>query len=321
MPANIVRIADYNDERIDIYTRLTENQLANIYAPNPGLFIAESPKVIMRALLDGYEPISFLTEDEQLHGRAKEAVERCGDVTVYIAEPGVLSQLHGFQMTRGVLCAMRRKELPKVEDICRDCRRIAVLEDVVNPTNVGAILRSAAALNMDAVLLTPACADPLYRRAARVSMGTAFQVPWTYIHDDYAKLQSLRDDNCVINDTCTQTAEITNDNTCTQTAPEASKSVSQKHIDRPEHHNYVEGLQQMGFKTVAMALLPDSLTPDAKVLHEEPKLAIILGAEGDGLSEDTIRMSDYTVCIPMTHGVDSLNVAAASAVAFWELSK
>ena len=263
---NLIEITDFNAPELDVYARLTEAQLLNRHCLKEGLFIAESPKVIGRALDAGYEPVSFLVEHRHLHGESLEVMERCGDIPVYTAEFDLLTQLTGYQLTRGMLCAMRRRELPAVEDICRSARRVAVLEDIMNPTNLGAIFRSAAALGMEAVLLTPACSNPLYRRSARVSMGTVFQVPWTYLPEDW--LGRLKD---------------------------------------------------MGFKTAAMALEDDSVSVDDPRLKAEEKLAVVLGTEGDGLAASTITGCDYTVKIPMAHGVDSLNVAAASAVAFWEL--
>lgn len=272
---NIIEITDFNAPELDIYARLTEAQLLHIYEPEIGLFIAESPKVVERALNAGYKPVSLLVERKHIDGQAQEVINRCGDVPVYTADFDVLTKLTGFQLTRGMLCAMRRLSLPTIEEVCAGARRIAILENVVNPTNVGAIFRSAAALNMDAVLLTPACSNPLYRRAARVSMGTVFQIPWTYFDD--------------------------------------------KSCEWP--HQGIRRLQEMGFKTAAMALSDTYVSIDDPQLMSEEKLAIILGTEGDGLAECTIADCDYTVKIPMTHGVDSLNVAAASAVAFWQLGK
>lgn len=269
---NIIEITDFAAPELDVYARLTEAQLLNRHNLKEGLFIAESPNVIHRALDAGYEPVSFLMERKHIEGQAKEVIARCGDIPVYTAEFDVLTQLTGFQLTRGMLCAMRRKELPAVETILKDAKRIAVLEDIMNPTNLGAIFRSAAALNMDAVLLTPGCTDPLYRRCVRVSMGTVFQIPWAHITDEWPE-------------------------------PAMGK------------------LRAMGFKTAAMALSDDSVSIDDPALMAEEKLAIILGTEGDGLAETTIADCDYTVKIPMSHGVDSLNVAAASAVAFWQLSR
>lgn len=272
---NIIEINDLNDPELDSYARLNENQLLNRANPAEAMFIAESPKVIERALNAGYEPVSMLLEEKHIKGEAKDIIERMGDRPIYTASYSVLKQLTGFELTRGALCAMRRKPLPSLKDVVKNARRIAILEDVVNPTNVGAIMRSAAALNMDAVLLTPNCSNPLYRRAIRVSMGTVFQIPWTYIGSK--------------------------EEVWTQSG--------------------LSELRSFGFKTVSMALRDDSYAIDDDALASEEKLAIILGTEGDGLSSHTIASSDYTVKIPMSHGVDSLNVAAASAVAFWELGK
>ena len=270
----IIEITDFSDPNLDAFARLTERQLMNRDKPEEGLFIAESPKVIHRALDAGFEPVTLLMERKHIEGQAADVVERCG-VPVYTAPMDVLEQITGYKLTRGVLCSMRRKDLPTVEEVCENARRIVVLEDVMNPTNVGAIFRSAAALGMDAVLLTPACSDPLYRRSARVSMGTVFQIPWTQI--------------------------------------------GQHVSDWP--HPGLERLRALGFKTAAMALEDDSVSIDDPNLMAEEKLAVILGTEGDGLAAKTIADCDYTVKIPMSHGVDSLNVAAASAVAFWQLSR
>ena len=276
----VIEIQNFEAPELDVYARLTENQLVNRADPTKGMFIAESPKVIMRALDAGCVPVSVLMEKRQLEteGEALEAIRMCSctnkEFPVYVAEFEVLAKLTGFKLTRGMLCAMYRPKLRTPQEICRDARRIAVLENVVNPTNVGSIFRSAAALNMDAVLLTPACSDPLYRRAIRVSMGTVFQIPWTYI--------------------------------------------GEKAVDWP---NDMGQLRQMGFQTVAMALREDSLGIDDKRLHAVDKLAILLGTEGEGLADETLAQCDYTVRILMSHGVDSLNVAAASAVAFYELGK
>lgn len=263
---NLIEITDFNAPELDVYARLTEAQLLNRHCLKEGLFIAESPKVISRALDAGYAPVSFLVEHKHLQGESREVLDRCEGLPVYTAEFDVLTQLTGYQLTRGMLCAMRRRELPRAEDICKTAKRVAVLEDVMNPTNLGAIFRSAAALGMDAVLLTPACSNPLYRRSARVSMGTVFQVPWTYLED-----------------------------------------------------GWVETLKTLGFKTAAMALTDNSVSIEDPAMAAEERLAIVLGTEGDGLAEATIQACDYTVKIPMYHEVDSLNVAAASAVAFWEL--
>ena len=273
---NMIEITNFNASELDVYARLTEAQLLNKDHPEEGLFIAESPKVINRALDGGYEPVSVLVEKKQVSEDAETiaVLEKCGNVPVYTAEFEVLTKLTGFKLTRGMLCAMKRRSLPGLQEICDGCDRIAVLENVMNPTNVGAIFRSAAALHMDAVILTGGCSNPLYRRASRVSMGTVFQIPWTYV------------DNSVI-------------------WPEEGMKI----------------LRELGFKTAAMALKEDSVSIDDPELMREDKLAVILGTEGDGLAPETIADCDYTVMIPMSHGVDSLNVAAASAVAFWQLGK
>lgn len=274
--SNIIEITDLNIPELDIYASLSEGQLFHYREPDLGIFICESPKVIVRALDAGYEPISILVERSEIKGEVLEIINRCGDIPVYTADYDVLKELTGFNLTRGMLCAMNRKELPSVEETIKNARRIAVLEDVVNPTNVGAIFRSAAALNMDAILLTPACSDPLYRRAARVSMGTVFQAPWTICENGPS--------------------------------------------NEPQSH-YATRLQNLGFKTVAFALRDDSVSIDDPILANEEKLAIIVGTEGEGLQDSTLAACDYTVKIPMSHGVDSLNVAAASAVAFYVLGK
>ena len=267
--ANIIEIHDFSDPALDVYARLTENQLLNRADPDNALFVAESPLVIGRALDAGCEPVSFLMERQHTQGKGREILARCcQDIPVYTADESVLTQLTGFHLTRGMLCAMRRPKLQSVEDVCRDARRVVVLENVMNPTNIGAIFRSAAALGVDAVLLTAAGSDPLYRRASRVSMGNVFLVPWTYL---------------------------------------------------PEGVDWTETLRQYGFKTAAMALREDSIRLNDPQLAREPKLAVVMGTEGDGLASNTIAHCDYTVMIPMTHGVDSLNVAAASAVAFYQL--
>ncbi|MBE6765290.1 MAG: RNA methyltransferase [Ruminococcaceae bacterium] len=269
----IVEITDFNVPELDVYARLTEAQLYHYNEPKSGIFIAESPKVIHRALDCGCKPLSLLMERKHIEGQASDVIARCAGVPVYTAEPEILTQLTGFELTRGVLCAMLRPERPTVEQVCEGAHRIAVLENIMNPTNVGAIFRSAAALGVDAILLTPACSDPLYRRSARVSMGTVFQIPWTYI--------------------------------------------GKKTNEWPQKG--MEILKELGFKTAAMALSDDSVSIDDPVLMSEEKLAIVLGSEGDGLCGETIADCDYTVKIPMSHEVDSLNVAAASAVAFWQL--
>lgn len=264
--SNIIEITDFLAPELDVYARLSEVQLLNREFPEKGMFIAESPKVIERALDAGYEPVSCLMEKRHIEGEGKQILARIKDVPIFCAEFDVLTQLTGFKLTRGMLCAMRRKPLLKVKDICKNKSRIVILDKVMNPTNVGAIIRSAAALGMDAVILTAGCSDPLYRRAARVSMGTVFQIDWTFLNND--SLDEIKD---------------------------------------------------LGFKTVAMALKDNSLSINDPLLMNENKLAIIMGTEGDGLSDKTISDCDFTVKIPMYHGVDSLNVAAASAVAFYQL--
>lgn len=270
---NVIEITDFEAPELDVYARLTEAQLLNREHPQQAMFIAESPKVIDRALNAGCKPVSMLLERKHIKGEAKDVIARCGNIPVYTANTEILTRLTGFKLTRGVLCAMLRPPLKGVEEICKGAHRVALLENIMNPTNLGAIFRSAAAFNIDAVLLTPGCTDPLYRRSARVSMGTVFQIPWTYI--------------------------------------------GEKMSDWPE--NGMKMLKEMGFKTAAMALKEDTLDIDDPRLAAEEKLAILLGTEGDGLSDRTIADCDYTVKIPMSHDVDSLNVAAASAVAFWQL--
>lgn len=272
---NIIEITDFHAPELDPYARLTQNQLRNRLEPEKGIFIAESPKVIDRALDAGYKPVSLLMERKQITGPAAGILSRCGDAPVYTANREMLAELTGFELTRGVLCAFRRPAPRPVEELCKNARRVAVLEGIVDSTNVGAIFRSAAALNMDAVLINPSCCDPLCRRAVRVSMGTVFQVPWGQLGETPA--------------------------------------------DWPEKG--MDILHSLGFKTAAMALSDRSVSIDDEQLAKEPKLAIVLGTEGDGLAADTIASCDYTVKIPMSHGVDSLNVAAASAVAFWQLGK
>ena len=272
---NIIEITDFHAPELDPYARLTQNQLRNRLEPEKGIFIAESPKVIDRALDAGYKPVSLLMERKQITGPAAGILSRYGDAPVYTADREMLAELTGFELTRGVLCAFHRPAPRPVEELCKNARRVAVLEGIVDSTNVGAIFRSAAALNMDAVLINPSCCDPLCRRAVRVSMGTVFQVPWGQLGETPA--------------------------------------------DWPEKG--MDILHSLGFKTAAMALSDRSVSIDDEQLAKEPKLAIVLGTEGDGLAADTIASCDYTVKIPMSHGVDSLNVAAASAVAFWQLGK
>ena len=263
---NIIEITDFNAPELDVYARLTEAQLMNRFDPSKAMFIAESPKVICRALDGGCQPVSILVERNRMTGESLDVIQRCEGVPVYTADMDVLTQLTGYQLTRGLLCAMKRPKLLDAEEILKNTRRIAVLEEIMNPTNIGAIFRSAAALGMEAVLLTGGCSDPLYRRSARVSMGTVFQIPWTFVGEDWTEM-----------------------------------------------------LRAQGFKTAAMALTDNSVSIDDPQLNGEEKLAVVLGSEGDGLAETTIASCDYTVKIPMAHGVDSLNVAAASAVAFWQL--
>ena len=271
--AQIIEITDISAPQLDVYARLTETQLRSRLEPEKGIFIAESPKVIHRALDAGCKPLSLLMERKHIDGQGAEIIARCGDIPLYTADRKILENLTGYTMTRGILCAMRRPKLASVEELCKGARRVAVLEGIVDSTNIGAIFRSAAALHMDAVLLTPTCCDPLCRRAMRVSMGTVCQVPWTRIGGDKSEWPG--------------------------------KGLTL--------------LNELGFKTAAMALDEDSVSVDDEGLMAEEKLAIIMGTEGDGLSPATIAATDYTVMIPMSHGVDSLNVAAASAVAFWQL--
>ena len=272
--ANIIEITDFEAPELDVFTRLTENQLLNRHEPEKGRFIAESPKVIERALAAGCRPAAFLAEKGRGRGESWDIVERFEGLPVFTAEFDVLSKMTGYNLTRGMLCAMYRPTPKKIEEVCRDASRVAILENVVNPTNVGAIFRSAAALNIDAVLLTTDCSNPLYRRSIRVSMGTVFQIPWAFVD---------------------------------------------KELSWPEEG--LKKLKMLGFRTAALALSDDSVSIDDPKLMSEEKLALILGTEGDGLASSTIADCDYTVRIPMSHGVDSLNVAAASAVAFWQLGK
>ena len=268
---SIIEITDLEIPELEVYIDKKEVQLLHYYEPEPGIFIAESPNVILRALEAGYEPLSLLMEKKPLGEKERAILDRRGEIPVYTASLEVLTRITGYQLARGMLCAMRRKALPSLKEICAGKHRIAILEDVVNPTNVGAIFRSAAALSMDAVLLTKGSSDPLYRRAVRVSMGTVFQIPWTIMDAG----------------------------------------------DWPERA--MQELRSMGYRTAAMALKEDSVSLKDERLKKEERLAIVLGTEGDGLAGRTIADCDYTVMIPMAHGVDSLNVAAASAVAFWEL--
>lgn len=271
--AKIIELTDFSAPELDVYARLTEGQLRSRRDREKGIFIAESPKVISHALDAGYQPLSLLMERRHIEGPARELIARCGEVPVYTGEPELLTRLTGYRLTRGVLCAMRRPRLPGVEEVCAGARRVAVLEGIVDPTNVGSIFRAAAGLGVDAVLVTPTCCDPLHRRAVRVSMGTVFQVPWTRIGEQAG--------------------------------------------DWP--HPGIDRLRKLGFRTAAMALDDRAVSVEDPKLMGEDRLAIVLGAEGDGLAPRTIADCDYTVCIPMSRGVDSLNVAAAGAVAFWQL--
>ena len=264
----IIEVTSLEQEGVEVYGTLTEAQLRNRLEPDKGIFIAESPKVINVALDAGYEPLSLLCERRHITGDAAGIIERCGDIPVYTGERDLLASLTGYTLTRGVLCAMRRPTPPNVEEVCRDARRIVVIDAVTDTTNIGAIFRSAAALGIDAVLLTPTACDPLNRRAVRVSMGSVFLVPWTWIE-----------------------GEVT------------------------------PSLNALGFQTAAMALSDDSITLDDPILKQIPRLALIMGTEGDGLAHNVITAANHVVRIPMQHGVDSLNVAAAAAVAFWELRK
>ena len=277
----VVEISSLSHPGVEIFCTLTEAQLRNRIEPDKGIFIVESPKVIERALDAGYEPLAILCEHKHITGDASDIIERCGNVPVYTGSRELLATLTGYVLTRGVLCAMRRPAVRSMAEVCREARRIVVIDGVVDTTNIGAIFRSAAALHMDAVLLTPGCSDPLYRRAIRVSMGTVFQIPWTY----------LQTENGVKN------------------SPGQAAGADIGHLHR------------MGFRVAAMALSGDSVGIDDPALAAEEKLAVVLGTEGDGLAGHTIADCDYTVCIPMSHGVDSLNVAAASAVAFWQLGR
>lgn len=300
--SNIIEITDFQVPELDIYARFTEAQLLHMNEPEQGIFIAESPKVVERALDAGYIPVSLLMEQKHVDTQGADIIKRCEDVPVYTAEFDVLTRLTGFKLTRGMLCAMYRPKLPGVKEVCANARRIAILENVVNPTNVGAIFRSAAALNMDAVLLTSGCSDPLYRRAIRVSMGTVFQIPWTFI-----SAPNLNPDEGL---TVAERGFMNRDNI---------SSMDMKEAVWPRQG--MQLLHELGFKTAAMALREDCVSINDPGLLSEDKMAIVLGTEGDGLTQDTIAACDYTVRIPMAHGVDSLNVAAASAVAFWQLGQ
>lgn len=329
---NLIQIDDFNNTALDVYARLSEAELLHYYEPNGGIFIAESPLVIGRALDAGYEPISMLADSSELGGATENIINRLGDVPIYTAPSSILTQLTGFKLTRGALCAMRRKALPSISHICQGARRIVVLEAVVNPTNVGAIFRSAAALNMDGIILSSGCSNPLYRRAARVSMGTVFQIPWTIFSADTdlssasvslsgqkreVMMPASPDPKSAALDPKSASLDSKSAALDSKSAALDSKSAApdSKSVSLPAK------LREMGFSTAAMALREDSVNIDDQELCSENKLAIFLGSEGYGLTDDTIDSCDYTVCIPMTHGVDSLNVAAASAVAFWQLGR
>lgn len=343
---HVIPVSDLKDEKLAVYTGVNETQLKHYYEPKEGLFICESPKVIRRALDAGYEPESFLLEPKYLEGEDADLLQRCEEVPVYAAETKVLSRLTGYFLTGGMLCAMKRKPMASAEELLKNrcfrqqdpaeshgtCSalsspvrkpdpaavsifsgpvrsRIAVLEDIENPTNIGAIFRSAAAMKIDAVLLTEGCSDPLYRRAARVSVGTVFQIPWTYLHTD-AALSLTRKEWRETSEQAFLEVSITQEKSTFPDIPV-----------RDEKINYIDVLHQLGYRTAALALSEDSVSIDDPRLKEEPKLAIILGNEGNGLPEKTIAACDYVVKIPMAEGIDSLNVAAASAVAFWELGR
>lgn len=317
--AQMIEITDFDAPELDVYARLTENQLINRHEPEKGMFIAESPKVIERALDAGYMPVSILTEKRHIEGEGQKILARCGEIPVYTAEFDVLTKLTGFQLTRGMLCAMYRQPLPSVQSVCKGAKRIAVLENVVNPTNVGAIFRSAAALGMDAVLLTTGCSNPLYRRAIRVSMGTVFQVPWTYLGEE-TKPETVRNPDSE-EEKEPGTGIERNPDPEEEKEPGTGIERNSEQEEKADSGNWQKQLHELGFHTVAMALKEDSLSIDDPKLMNEDKLAIVLGTEGDGLAPETIAACDDTVCIPMAHGVDSLNVAAASAVAFWQLGR
>lgn len=353
----LIEIKDIHEPLLDIYARLSEGQLLHYYEPAEGLFIAESPMIIQRALDAGFVPLSMLVEHKLVEGRGGEVIARCGDVPVYTAEREVLEQITGYALTRGMLCAMYRRPLPDAARICRDARRIVVLENVMNPTNVGAIFRSAAALGMDGILLTPGSSDPLYRRAIRVSMGTVFQIPWTFLNlsETYGGIQG-RIALCESSkeyQSCWQGRDVGNvasrgeqgetdwKGRGEQGEDDRKGRGEQGETDRKDRTAHREScrekedardakargsqtvrfLHNLGFKTVAMALRDDSISLEDPGLQTQERLAIVLGTEGDGLAPDTIADCDYTVRIPMAHGVDSLNVAAASAVAFWQLGR
>lgn len=313
----LIEVKDVHEPLLDIYARLSEGQLLHYYEPAGGLFIAESPMIIHRALDAGYSPLSMLVEHKLTEGKGRELIARCGDIPVYTAGREVLERITGYALTRGMLCAMHRRPLPDAAQICRDARRIAVLENVMNPTNVGAIFRSAAALGMDGILLTPGSSDPLYRRAVRVGMGTVFQIPWTFLNlpgegrdvPNRAGPSESSEGQAVWN--------------VVSRCPQKENCLERQDIQavKTQGSQMIRFLHSLGFRTVAMALREDAVSLEDPRLQAQERLAVVLGTEGDGLAADTIADCDYTVRIPMAHGVDSLNVAAASAVAFWQLGR
>ncbi len=324
----LIEIKDVHEPQLDIYARLSEGQLLHYYEPAKGLFIAESPMIIHRALDAGYSPLSMLVEHKLAKGQGRELIARCGDIPVYTAEREVLERITGYALTRGMLCAMHRRPLPDAAQVCQDARRIVVLENVMNPTNVGAIFRSAAALGMDGILLTPGSSDPLYRRAVRVGMGTVFQIPWTFLKlpggcgdvpnragpSESSEGQALWNVDSRRSQTETGwRSRNTQEGNC--------RERQDIQTVKTQGSQTVRFLHSLGFKTVAMALREDAISLDDPRLQLQERLAVVLGTEGDGLAADTIADCDYTVRIPMARGVDSLNVAAASAVAFWQLGR
>lgn len=351
----LIEIKDVHDPQLDIFARLSEGQLFHYYEPAEGLFIAESPMIIQRALDAGYVPLSMLAEHKLVRGCGGEVIARCGDIPVYTAKRETLEQITGYALTRGMLCAMRRRPLPDAAQICRGARRVVVLENVMNPTNVGAIFRSAAALGMDGILLTPGSSDPLYRRAVRVAMGTVFQIPWSFFKPPKGSgnAGNKRGDNTqekVFNELPqggsaaeSRSAQGKYSKECqecwlgeadrnsggvqdgTERKSQDACGVDCREEDardaKVQGNQMIRFLHDLGFKTVAMALREDSISLGDPRLQAQERLAIVLGTEGDGLAADTIADCDYTVRIPMAHGVDSLNVAAASAVAFWQLGR
>lgn len=313
----LIEVKDVHEPQLDIYARLSEGQLLHYYEPAGGLFIAESPMIIHRALDAGYSPLSMLVEHKLTEGKGRELIARCGDIPVYTAGREVLERITGYALTRGMLCAMHRRPLPDAVQVCRDARRIAVLENVMNPTNVGAIFRSAAALGMDGILLTPGSSDPLYRRAVRVGMGTVFQIPWTFLN---LPGEGRDVPNRVGPSESSEGQAVWN---MVSRYPQKESCLERQDIQavKTQGSQMIRFLHGLGFRTVAMALREDAVSLEDPRLQAQERLAVVLGTEGDGLAADTIADCDYTVRIPMAHGVDSLNVAAASAVAFWQLGR